>query len=228
MAEIVRVNSKDPEPAVIARAAEMIRKGEVVAIPTDTLYGLAANPFDGEAVERVFAIKGRANQMPLLLLIDSVEMARELAADLPEKFERLSERFWPGALTIIVPAGARVPGAVTGGTGRIGLRLPRAAVAMAIVRQAGVPIIGTSANRTGERECATAQEVEEQIGGAVPLILDGGASGATRASTVVDVRADSWKVLREGAIEAREIEKVLGTTGGTSVTGDGKAEKRRD
>ena len=210
MAEIVKVNRECPEPAVIARAAAMIRKGEVVAIPTDTFYGLAANPFDAEAVERIFAIKGRAKHMPLLLLIDSLAMARELAANLPAGFERLTERFWPGALTIVVEASARVPGAVTGGTGRIGLRVPQAAVAAAIVTQAGAPIIGTSANRTGERECATAQDVEEQIGAAVPLILDGGASGVTRTSTVIDVRQDSWEVLREGAIEARDIERVLG------------------
>ena len=213
MAEIVKVNRDDPEPEVIARAAEMIRKGEVVAIPTDTFYGLAANPFDAAAVERIFAIKGRGKHMPLLLLIDSVAMARELAAELPPGFERLTERFWPGPLTIVVKASPRVPGEVTGETGRIGLRLPRAAVATAIVKQTRVPIIGTSANRTGEKECATAQEVEAQIGAAVPLILDGGASGATRTSTVIDVRPDSWKVLREGAIEVREIEKVIGTRG---------------
>jgi tRNA threonylcarbamoyl adenosine modification protein (Sua5/YciO/YrdC/YwlC family) len=204
----------------------MIRKGEVVAIPTDTFYGLAANPFDAEAVERVFAIKGRAKHMPLLLLVDSAAMARELAANLPEKFERLAKRFWPGPLTMVVEAGARVPAAVTGGTGRIGLRVPQAAVAAAIVKQAGGPIIGTSANRSGEKECATAEEVEEQIGAAVPLILDGGdggdggASGAVRASTVVDVRADSWKVLREGAIEARAIARVLGEPGEPGKPGE--------
>ena len=213
MAEILKVDRESPEAAVIARAAEMIRKGEVVAIPTDTVYGLAANPFDAGAVERVFAIKGRGKHMPLLLLIDSVEMARGLAGNLPEGFGRLTERFWPGPLTIVVEASARVPGAVTAGTGRIGLRVPQAAVAVAIVRQAGVPIVGTSANRTGAKECATAQEVEEQVGAAVPLILDGGAGGATRASTVIDVRPNGWKVLREGAIEAREIERVLGASG---------------
>lgn len=215
MAEIVQVNRGNPEPEVIARAAELIRKGEVVAIPTDTFYGLAANPFDAGAVERIFAIKGRARNMPLLLLLDSVEMARELAANLPEEFEQLAKRFWPGPLTIVVEASAKAPGAVTGGTGRIGLRVPQAAIVTAIVKQTGVPIIGTSANRTGARECATAQEVEQQIGAAVALILDGGASGTTRASTVIDVRPECWKVLREGEIEAREIEKVLGAIGQT-------------
>ncbi len=213
MAEIVRVNSKCPEPAAIARAAEMIRAGEVVAIPTDTFYGLAANPFDRAAVERVFAIKGRAKHMPLLLLVDSVERARGLAAGLPPEFERLAERFWPGPLTIVVGASGRVPGNVTGGTGRIGLRLPAAAIPVALVRQADVPIIGTSANRSGEKECDAAQEVEQQIGAALPLILDGGDGGTSRAarpSTVIDVREDCWSVLREGAIGVEEIAVVLG------------------
>jgi tRNA threonylcarbamoyl adenosine modification protein (Sua5/YciO/YrdC/YwlC family) len=209
MAEIVQVNPEHPEPELIVRAAERIRNGEVVAIPTDTFYGLAANPFDGAAVERVFAIKGRAQNMPLLLLIDSVEMARELAKELPPQFERLAERFWPGPLTIVVEASSQLPPDVTGGTGRIGLRLPAAAIPRALVRQAGVPVTGTSANRTGERECSSAQEVEQRLGGSVPLILDGGASRAKRTSTVVSVRTDSWEVLREGAIERREIERAF-------------------
>ena len=156
MAEIVQVNPEYPEAVLIARAAELIRRGQVIAIPTDTLYGLAANPFDSGAVERIFEIKGRPQNMPLLLLVDSVEMARGLASDLPPQFERLAKRFWPGPLTIIVEASSRVPARVTGGTGRIGLRLPAAAIPQALVKQAGFPVTGTSANRTGEAECASA------------------------------------------------------------------------
>jgi len=214
MAEIVKVNPECPEAAVIARAAELIRAGQVVAIPTDTFYGLAANPFDGAAVERVFAIKGRAPNLPLLLLIDSVEMARELASKLPPPFHRLAERFWPGPLTIVVEASPNVPARVTGGTGRIGLRLPAAAIPRALARQAGVPVTGTSANRAGEPECASALEVERRFGESLPLILDGGISTATRASTVVSVRTDFWEVLREGAIAADAIAAVLGPRNG--------------
>jgi tRNA threonylcarbamoyl adenosine modification protein (Sua5/YciO/YrdC/YwlC family) len=210
MAEIVKVNPERPEPALIARAAQLIQAGQVVAIPTDTLYALAANPFDGEAVERIFAIKGRPQNMPLLLLIDSVEMARELAMDLPPQFHRLAERFWPGPLTIVVEASAKVPARVTGEIGRIGLRLPAAAIPRALVKQAGFPVTGTSANRTGETECASAQEVEQRLGESVPMILDGGVSRANRTSTVVSVRTDSWELLREGAIAADQIAAVLG------------------
>lgn len=224
MAEIAKVNREAPEPEVIARAAELICKGEVVAIPTDTFYGLAANPFDARAVEQVFAIKGRPKNMPLLLLVDSVERARGLTANLPEGFERLARRFWPGPLTIVVEANANVPATVTGNTGRIGLRWPRAATPAAIVQQAGVAITGTSANRTGQRECSTAQEVERQIGAAVPMILDGcgdgrgdgrdsGTSIPQRASTVIDLRTDGWGVLREGALATEEIAREIGTPG---------------
>ena len=210
MAEIVKVNPDSPESSQIGRAAELIQRGHVVAIPTDTFYGLAANPFDTGAIERVFAIKGRAKSAPLLLLIDSVEMARELAAELPPNFHRLAQRFWPGPLTIVVEASAKVPGPVTGETGRIGLRVPAAAIPRALAKQAGVPLTGTSANRSGEKECSTAQEVERCLGNSVALILDGGPSAATLPSTVVDLRADSWELLREGAILAEEIGAVLG------------------
>lgn len=210
MAEIVQVNPDAPEPSAIARAAELIRSGEVVAIPTDTFYGLAANPFHPAAVEKIFAIKGRSKSAPLLLLIDSVEMACKLAAELPPNFHRLAQRFWPGPLTIVVKASAKVPALVTSETGRIGLRVPAAAVPRALARQAGVPLTGTSANRTGEKECSTAQEVEQCLGESLALILDGGLSAATRPSTVVDLRADSWELLREGAITGGEIAAVLG------------------
>lgn len=209
MAEILKTNPDSPEPSAIACAAELLREGQVVAIPTDTVYGLAANPFDLAAVEKIFVIKGRAKGAPLLLLVDSLEMAADLSAELPPQFDRLARRFWPGPLTIVVEASSKLPPAVTGQSGRIGLRLPAAAIPVALIQKAGVPLTGTSANRTGEKECSTAQEVQQCFGERLPLILDGGASGATQPSTVVSLRQDSWEVLREGAIPAEEIAAVL-------------------
>lgn len=135
MAEILKVNPSSPEPSVIARAAHLLRQGEVIAIPTDTFYGLAANPFDIAAVEKVFSIKGRPKGNPLLLLIDSLQMAEELSSELPRKFYSLAQRFWPGPLTMVVKASPKLPSAVTAQTDTIGLRLPDAPIALALIGQ---------------------------------------------------------------------------------------------
>ena len=142
----------------------LLRQGEVIAIPTDTFYGLAANPFDVAAVEKVFSLKNRAKASPLLLLVDSVEMAVELSQNLPSLFFPLTERFWPGHLTIVVDASPKIPALVTAHTGRIGLRLPAAAIPVALIRETGFPVTGTSANWSGGPECSTAEEVEHCLG----------------------------------------------------------------
>lgn len=208
MSEILSINPSSPEPERILRAAELLRGGEVIAIPTDTFYGLAANPFDVTAVEKVFAIKGRPKGNPLLLLIDSVELAAELA-NLPPPFYLLAKRFWPGPLTVVVKASPKLPATVTGHTGTIGLRLPRAPVAVALIRAAGCPITATSANRTGEPNSSSAQQVEATLGERLPLILDGGISPTDKPSTVVSLTGKNWEVLREGSIPRREIASVL-------------------
>jgi L-threonylcarbamoyladenylate synthase len=205
MAEILKIDPSHPEPERIARAAEMIRRGQVIAIPTDTFYGLAANPFDLAAVETVFAIKGRPKGNPLLLLVDSLEMAGELSQDTPAQFPHLAKRFWPGPLTIVVNASPRLPPAVTAQTGTIGLRLPRAPIPLALVRAARCPITATSANLTGEEECSSAEQVERSLGKRLPLILDGGISQAEKPSTVLKLDGEIWEILREGAIPRAEI-----------------------
>lgn len=213
MAEIIKLDSFSPQPLMIATAAEVLRRGEVVAIPTDTFYGLAANPFDGGAVEKVFAIKGRPAGNPLLLLIDSLDMAVALSASLPPLFHSLAKRFWPGALTIVVEASPVLPPAVTGGTGTIGLRLPRAEVPLALIRKAGFPITATSANRTGDPPCVSAQDVEKTLGQQLKLILDAGAQQGKQPSTVVRLKGDKWEVLREGTIPRGEIAAFVETLG---------------
>lgn len=211
MAEILQVDPIDPEPDRIARAGELIRRGEVIAIPTDTLYGLAANPFDNAAVERVFAIKGRPKNNPLLLLIDSLEMASELSAQLPATFHKLARQFWPGPLTIVVSASAKLPSEVTAGTGSIGLRLPLAPIAVALIRAAACPITATSANLSGEPDSGSAEQVARSLGDRIPLIVDGGRSSNLKPSTVIDLRGNDWRIVREGAILRREIEVCLGS-----------------
>ena len=211
MAEILKINPQQPEPERMARAAASLWQGEVIAIPTDTFYGLAANPFDLSAVEKIFAIKGRDKSQPLLLLVDSLKMAAELAADLPGNFRSLAKRFWPGPLTIVVEAASKIPPLVTGHSGRIGLRLPSAPLAVALIKEAKFPLTATSANRAGERECTTAEQVHAQLGERLALIVDGGTCRAKSPSTVLDLGPDSWTILREGAVPRSAIETFFRT-----------------
>lgn len=211
MTEILAVDALHPEPAAIARAAELLRHGEVIAIPTDTFYGLAANPFDTRAVEKVFAIKGRPKNNPLLLLVDSIEMATAVSPELPPEFYALARRFWPGPLTMVVKASGSLPPAVTAHTGTIGLRLPSAPVATALARAAGFPITATSANRSGQPDCASAQEVKTALGDRLSLILDGGPSHASKPSTVLVLIEGKWKIVREGIISGAAIAAFFDT-----------------
>jgi len=206
LAAILTISPGSPEPERIAHAATAIRSGAVIAIPTDTVYGLAADPYDEAAVAEVFAVKQRPAESALLLLVDSLAMALGCAADPSPHFLELAERFWPGPLTIVVPASARLPAAVTAGTGTIGLRHPLASIATAIIAQVGGPITATSANRSGQPDCRTAEEVSRQIGDRLPLIVDGGPAGEVKPSTVVRITGRHPEILREGAVGRARLE----------------------
>lgn len=209
--EVVKINSAKPEPSLIRYAADQIRAGEVLGMPTDTFYGLAADPFNLRAVERVYEIKSRSRHKPLSLLIEDVGQAEELAKPLPDEFYALAEKFWPGPLTIIVKAASRLPLKVTANTGNVALRVPNAQIPLAVVKAAQIPITATSANLSGETECTTAAEVRDQLGPRIPIIVDGGESPREIASTIVDLTDDEarWKILREGAIPSPEISEFF-------------------
>jgi L-threonylcarbamoyladenylate synthase len=211
--EIVRINSENPEPALVRYVADQIKSGKVLGMPTDTFYGLAADPFNLRAVDTVYEIKTRSRHKPLSLLIESVEQAEELARPLPSFFYLIARKFWPGPLTVIVRAAPRLPLKVTANTGNVALRVPAAPIPLAVMKASGLPITATSANLSGESECTTAQGVKEQLGGSVPLIVDGGTSPRSVASTIIDLTDDAghWRVLREGAVPTQEIKEVLGT-----------------
>lgn len=209
MAEVLLISSEAPEPHLIEYAAEMIRRGRVIAVPTDTFYGLAADPFNLAAVAEIYRIKGRAEQKALPILINSLEQGEEMAADLPENFYALARRFWPGGLTIVVDASRRLPLKVTGNTGRVALRLPAAKTPCALIGAAQTPITGTSANLSGFPPCTAASQVVKQLGQHLPLILDGGQSRAMLASTVVELRGDDWQILREGVLSEEDIRAAL-------------------
>jgi len=210
--EIVKINSKQPEASMVTYAAEKIRAGEVVGMPTDTFYGLAADPFNLHAVDRVYEIKTRSRHKPLSLLIESVDQASELAWPVPETFYLLARRFWPGPLTIIVKADPKLPLKVTANTGNVALRVPAAEIPLAIIRAAGLPVTATSANLSGASECTTALQVRDQLGDVLKVIVDGGQSPRDVASTIVNLTSDdgSWRLLRQGAIPYEQLVELLG------------------
>jgi len=209
-AEIVRINSEVPESSLIAYVAEQIRAGYVLGMPTDTFYGLAADPFNLRAVEKIYDVKSRSRHKPLSLMVESVDQAEDLTRPLPEEFYKLARKYWPGPLTLIVRAASRLPLKVTANTGNVALRVPAAKIPVAVVRAAGVPLTATSANVSGASECTTADGVRQQLGEFIPVIVDGGPSPRSVASTIVDLTDPAgWRVQREGAIPAQEISDFL-------------------
>jgi tRNA threonylcarbamoyl adenosine modification protein (Sua5/YciO/YrdC/YwlC family) len=210
-AEIIKINTENPEPSLVRYAAEQIRSGQVLGMPTDTFYGLAADPLNLRAVERVYEIKSRSRHKPLSLLIESTDQAEELAKPLPEEFYALARRFWPGPLTMIVQAASRLPLKVTANTGNVALRVPAAKIPLAVVRAASLPITATSANLSGAAECTSAIEVRDQLQDRIAIIVDGGASPREVASTIVDLTdpESRWTVIREGAIPRQEISEFF-------------------
>lgn len=206
-AEIVKISSENPELSLVKYAADQIRSGEVLGMPTDTFYGLAADPFNLRAVDKVYEIKTRSRHKPLSLLIESIDQAEELAKPLPEEFYALARKFWPGPLTIIVQAGSRLPLKVTANTGNVALRVPNAKIPLAVVTAAAIPITATSANLSGAAECTSAEQVRDQLHGRINIIVDGGDSPRDVASTIVDLSDDTarWRIIREGAIPSDQI-----------------------
>ena len=208
MANIVAVNPFRPQWPRLRAAASAIRRGEVLAIPTDTFYGLAADPLQPKAVERIFRIKKRPETKPILLLIASTGQLRGLVRGVPPLFHTLAARFWPGPLTMVLPAADGVPDAVTAGTGAVAVRLPAAAVPRALAREVGRPLTGTSANLSGHRAARTAREAASQLGGSVYYILDGGRARSREASTILDLTGPP-RIVRSGAIPASDLDPYL-------------------
>lgn len=197
----------------VARAAELLRAGRLVAIPTETVYGLGANALDDAAVRRIFEAKGRPLSSPLIVHIADIAMARSLARDWPPEAEALARRFWPGPLTIIVPKDSRVPDAVTAGLPSVGLRMPSHPVALAVIKAADIPIAAPSANRFTELSPTTAQHVREGLGDRVDFILDGGPCTVGIESTVISLAGQHPRILRPGMISQTQIEEVIGPVG---------------
>jgi L-threonylcarbamoyladenylate synthase len=205
----VFVDPEAPQRDALQEAAKWIRGGGVVALPTDTLYGLAVDPFQAAAVERVFAVKGReAGRALPLIAADAAQVAARLGP-LPPLGDRLAQRFWPGPLTLLVVAHAALPHGVTAGTGRVGVRVPAHDVARAICRGVDGPVTATSANRSGEPATADPDVVERTLGGSVDLLIDTGPAPGGPPSTIVDVTGPAPRLVREGAVSWQQIEAWL-------------------
>lgn len=195
--------------ADIARAVDILRRGGVVAIPTDTVYGLAASLDHPLAVERIFSIKGRSGTKAIPILISDIDAFERLTVDLSASARRLAERHWPGALTIVVEASVEVPEAVRRDGTTVGVRMPNNADALAIIAAAGGALAVTSANRSGGAEARSADEVRIKLGNRVDFVVDGGPTRLSPPSTVVDATSDPIRVLRPGAIESWRLNATL-------------------
>jgi len=206
--DLIEINPEQPQPEVLEQAAAAVRRGKVVAIPTDALYTLVADPFNLRAVTQVFKAKGREPNRSLPILVSGSLMAEELASEVTARFLLLARRFWPGPLTMIVPASARMPLKVTGNTGRLALRQSRSVVAQQLIEVLNQPVIATSANISGKPTCRSGIDVFGMMDGRVDLVIDGGVSSGEGATTI-DITEPIWKMIREGSVSEREILEAL-------------------
>ena len=206
---VIQVDPKNVQPEVIQQACEALRRGALVAFPTDTLYALGANALDPAAIERVHTVKGRHHGKPLSILVPSVEAAADLAAGLPDGVRSLMQSFWPGALTVVVKASPKIPAILIGTAGTVGLRMPAGAVARALLAAFAGPIVGTSDNKSGGADPADARTVQKTVGGQIDLILDGGRVTLGVPSTVIDCTIQPAHILREGAIPRNALREKI-------------------
>ncbi|MGA8593942.1 MAG: L-threonylcarbamoyladenylate synthase [Bryobacteraceae bacterium] len=202
--DLIEVDVDNPSDEAIGKAARALSRGSVIGIPTDALYSIMADPLNLQAVGRVFHAKGRDYVRSLPLIVNDVLMAEELAKELSSRFYILARHFWPGPLTMIVPASAKVPLKVTGNTGRLGLRQMKSKVANGLIDCVGHALIATSANISGEPTCTSGIELFAAMDGRIDLVLDGGLCSGPGATTV-DITEPYWRVIKEGAIPEREL-----------------------
>src|SRR3954468_17385478 len=205
--QVVPIDPAAPQPDLIARAATVLRAGGLVAFPTETVYGLGANALDAAAVTRIFAAKGRPRTSPLIVHVDSVEMARTLASLWSDVAEVLAQRYWPGPLTLVVPKRPEIPDIVTAGLPTVGLRMPAHPLALELIHAAGVPIAAPSANRFTELSPTSAAHVPETL---ADYVLDGGPARVGIESTVLSL-VGTPRLLRPGVIAVPEMEALIGS-----------------
>ena len=208
---IIKINNPIENHSQVEEAAALLRSNEVVAFPTETVYGLGANARSDEAVKKIFEAKGRPSDNPLIIHIANMEMIEELAEHVPDKARKLMDAFWPGPLTLIFPKKEGLSQAATPGLDTVAVRMPDHVLALALIEAAGLPIAAPSANLSGKPSPTTAQHVEKDLNGRIRCIVDGGETGVGVESTVVDCTADIPVILRPGGVTKEEIERVIGS-----------------
>lgn len=207
---VLRVNPHEPEREAIAEAAEVIRAGGLVAFPTETVYGLGADALNERAVRRIFEVKGRPPDNPIIVHVADKDSIYLLAAEVPPAAEELISRFWPGPLTLVLKRTELVPPITCGGLETVAVRMPAHRVALDLIRESGVPIAAPSANLSGSPSPTTAEHVLRDLGGRIEMVLDGGPTEIGVESTVIDLTVDPPELLRPGGVPVEEIEGVLG------------------
>jgi L-threonylcarbamoyladenylate synthase len=222
-AEILSTHTPELFQKAVFRAAGLLRAGEIVALPTETVYGLAANAFDEKAVAKIFQVKGRPAHNPVIVHVTGNEMAGRCVKHWPELADKLSKSFWPGPLTMVLPRAEKIPDTVTAGGETVGIRWPSHPFIQAVIRECGFPLAAPSANLSGRVSPTNAEHVRAQLGGKIPLIVDGGQSQVGIESTVLDLSATPPQILRPGMIHAESLAAVCGGVSSDKrhVTGKG-------
>jgi len=208
--EVLRINSKKPDDGIIERASSLIRSGEIVAFPTETVYGLGANALDPLAISKIYQIKGRPSDNPLIVHIGDLNMLSGLVSTISPREMRMIKKFWPGPITLIFKKSKSVPKITTGGLGTVAVRMPRNKIALALIKRSGLPIAAPSANLSGKPSPTNASHVKEDLNGKVKLILDGGRTEIGIESTVIDMTPRIPVILRPGGISKERIEDEIG------------------
>jgi L-threonylcarbamoyladenylate synthase len=213
-AEILPTHTRKLFETAVRRAAELLRAGEVVALPTETVYGLAASALDSEAVSEIFRIKGRPAHNPIIVHVAGVEMARRCVAEWPALADKLATAFWPGPLTLVLPRAKEIPDLVTAGGSTVGVRWPSHPFIQAVIRECGFPLAAPSANLSNAISPTNAEHVRQQLGEKLRLIVDGGQSQVGIESTVLDLTVAPPRVLRPGMIHEPALMAVAGKVSG--------------
>ncbi|MEW6456627.1 MAG: L-threonylcarbamoyladenylate synthase [Acidobacteriota bacterium] len=208
MKRLIKIDPENPDFKRIEEVAFYLKEGKIMVYPTDTFYGLGGDPYNREVVERIYRIKERERGKPIPVIVSDVKMAEEMAGSIPDIFYKLVEKFWPGALTVVLKASSKAPRSIMANSNSIGVRIPNSKFCVELIRTCEFPITSTSANVSGEHEISSPERAIKDLLNKVELLIDGGNTKGFRPSTVIDLSSGRLTILREGAIRKDDILSV--------------------